>query len=117
MNEAMVAQEQRQTQEQRMDYLLKDLLRDSSGKPHEQLKEVCQYIDLLRRQAAKAKNQRQTLKQLHKAHYVTIMENRWLRSEIKSISPESWLGMVRRAKETLWRQIHGEAKQRVSQEQ
>ncbi len=82
----------------------------------EQVKLVGDYISLLRRQAAKAGHQRKTLRALHRVYRATLMENRWLRSELKSYGGSPiWKWFMERAGETLWRQFKKEEKQSVSE--
>lgn len=72
------------------------------------------YIDLKRRQAQKASNQRKTLRDLHKVYGTALMENRWLRSELRSQAGAGGKTLLEaimvRAKDTLFRQFKKEEK-------
>lgn len=101
MNKPMPVQVK--SKEREMDYIIGDL---ESG----DAKLVCEYVDLLRRQAQKAKNQRKTLRDLHKSHRAVIMENRWLREAIKGTGLQIngrlvWNSIVDQAKKSLWSQF------------
>ena len=66
------------------------------GPEHEDIVLLKNYIDLLRRQALKAKNQRKTLRELHKAYKATIMENRWMRGRpCGPVRRQVWLGRIK----------------------
>ena len=55
------------------------------------------HVDLLKRQAQKAKNQRTALRSLNKSHRAIVMENRWLRSKLDGLTP-----YMDQARKTLW---------------
>ncbi len=70
---------------------------------------IREHIDLLRRQAVKAKNQRKTLKQLHRAHRAALLELRWLKSTIVgAVGTAKWGMILQETKSTLWRQFQKE---------
>lgn len=61
------------------------------------------YINLLRRQAIKAKNQRKTLRDLHKVYRATMMENRWLHEmALRELGKPRFAYVVKQTKYTLW---------------
>lgn len=75
------------------------------GDFEEDVELVKNHIELLRRQAQKAKNQRKTLKRLNESYQAIIMENRWLRSELFGHYCNNGKNYMDRAEETLWKQF------------
>ncbi len=86
---------------------------DNLGKhfdvPESHVAHLVGHIALLRRQAAKAKNQRKTLKQLHRAHRVALLELRWLKNAVaNAVGISTWASIIRETKFVLWRQFQKE---------
>lgn len=74
----------------------------------EDLKLLRNYIELKRRQARKAINQRKTLKQLHRAQQAIVMENRWLHEMVKrELGVPRFAYVMNQTKETLWSMFRG----------
>lgn len=106
-------QQKRLTKEEQFSELLGHLERLTKTpallKPSE-VKFLENYFSLLWRQAAKAKNQRKTLRDLHKAYRASMMENRWLRTAIAAdprTGERNWKVLMGLARETLWSKFKG----------
>lgn len=96
------------SQDEQIDQILKDILAECGIVPSDarNVLKIKSYIELKRRQATKAKNQRKTLRDLHKAYRAIMMENRWLKSAIKeTIGGMGWANIVSAARKTLWREF------------
>lgn len=111
MNETAVAkQEYPPSQAEQVDRILYEMEDRSAA--------VClkRNINLLRRQAQKAGNQRKTIRDLAKHHRATIMENRWLREAIRQagkfgeLGERNWEDFLAQARETLWQEFKKEIK-------
>ena len=119
MNEAIQAIAEKKTKDQLMDEILIELnVKIKEGRKitigDDEIKFIEDYIGLLRRQAQKAKNQRKTLRDLHKVYKATLMENRWLREVMTGENRFLALsGMMKKAKETLWRQFKKEQNEKT----
>lgn len=113
---AMAEQEHPPSQVQRVDEIL-EFLQTYMGSNHpEVVTSLRSHITLLRRQAAKAKNQRKTLKQLHRAHRAALLELRWLKSTIVgAVGTAKWRVILQETKSTLWNLFKKEAWQNQPQ--
>lgn len=120
MNEPMQAipEQGYKTQAEKIDIILEAIAQSNPGRIervayNDEVKALKDYINLLRRQAAKAKNQRKALKNLNRAHRAIIMENRWLRETgLVMFNSQGMMEVLARAKNTLWSMFKTEMNQK-----
>lgn len=110
--QAMAPQEHPPKTGERVDAMLKRLethLGMSRPDFPDELNVLKEYIDLLRRQAAHAREQRKALKMLNRAHRMLVLELRWVWGLLTSVGTkatnpdiESFPDLVENSKANLW---------------